>query len=579
MFGDRALPVVALVVLSVLAGLTESVVLTLIAQVAAALVSNVHLVHVTVGPWHISESLVTLLLVGLALSLARLLLMVPLSSMPARIASGVVRGLRVRLFAAFTRASWEIQSREREGHVQEMMTNQIGYAASGAMAATQLVIAGLTLLVLIVSSLLLNVLAAAFVLATVVVLFGLLRPLDAAGARRARSLSQVQMNFASGVGEANRLAEETHVFGRGAAQLQRVADLADRTRVLAYQTQMIGGLIGNLYRALIYVLVIVGLIVLHVTHSGHIASLGAVVLLLVRGGGYGQVAQSSYQTVRQALPFVERVQNAAARYEYSAPVARTRRLAGIRALSFEHVSFGYTSDVEVLTDITFGVAGGESIGIVGPSGAGKSTLSQLLLRLRQPQEGRYRVNGEPADDFADEDWHALVAYVAQEPRLLHASVADNIRYFREIEDAAVEEAARLARIHDDVMSWSDGYDTIVGPRADAISGGQQQRICIARALVGRPAMLILDEPTSALDPRSERLLQDSLRAVQQTLTLFVIAHRMSTLEICDRVMVIVDGRLEAIDTPANLRRQGGYFRATLDMTAGSAERPTLAAPS
>jgi ABC-type multidrug transport system fused ATPase/permease subunit len=225
----------------------------------------------------------------------------------------------------------------------------------------------------------------------------------------------------------------------------------------------------------------------------------------------------------------------------------------------------------VLSDISFRVAGGEAIGIVGPSGAGKSTLVQILLRLRTPQQGRYLVNGVPADAFAGRAWTAMVAYVPQEPRLLHASVAENIRYFRDIPAAAVEDAARLARIHNDIVAWQDGYDTTIGPRADAISGGQQQRICIARALAGRPELLILDEPTSALDPRSESLLQESLLVLKERLTLVIIAHRMTTLEICDRVMVIVDGRLEAFSAAAELKLESAYYRAASALAAGTPE--------
>jgi ABC-type multidrug transport system fused ATPase/permease subunit len=178
------------------------------------------------------------------------------------------------------------------------------------------------------------------------------------------------------------------------------------------------------------------------------------------------------------------------------------------------------------------------------------------------------VNGIAADEFARQAWYSLVAYVPQEPRLLHASVADNIRFYRDMNDAAVEEAARLARIDADVLGWANGYDTVIGPRADAISGGQQQRICIARALAARPEVLVLDEPTSALDPRSESLLQDSLVALRQQLTLFIVAHRMSTLDICNRVMVVVNGRLEAFDTPAGLSRQNSYYRSASALASG-----------
>ena len=171
-------------------------------------------------------------------------------------------------------------------------------------------------------------------------------------------------------------------------------------------------------------------------------------------------------------------------------------------------------------------------------------------------------------DYSEADWTTRVAYVPQEPRLLHASVKDNIRFYREIDDAAIERAGRLARIHDDVMSWPEGYDTIIGPRADAVSGGQKQRVCLARALAAEPEVLVLDEPTSALDPHSETLIGTSLSTLRHQLTLFIVAHRMSTLDICDRVMVIVGGRVVAFDTKAELQRTSPYYRSASLIAAG-----------
>jgi ABC-type multidrug transport system fused ATPase/permease subunit len=153
--------------------------------------------------------------------------------------------------------------------------------------------------------------------------------------------------------------------------------------------------------------------------------------------------------------------------------------------------------------------------------------------------------------------------VPQTPQLIYGSVADNIRYFRDVDDADIERAAQLARIDQDIRAWRAGYETIVGPRASAVSVGQAQRICLARALVLRPRILLLDEPTSALDPTSERLVQESLTHLKGDLTVFVIAHRMSTLDICDRVMVLVNGRLDAFEPFTSLGERSAYYRSAI----------------
>lgn len=561
--------VLALMVASVVAGLIEAAILAAVAQAAAALVDGAQRVDAAIGPLHVNESIGTLLAATFVLAVVRLALQAPLSILPARIVANAGAALQRNIFDAFTRASWTAQARELEGHLQELMNNQAWQASAGSLAATALVASVLTLVALVFAALLLNVVAAAIVLTLAVLLFGLLRPLNQIAARRARALSQAGMNLASGVGEAERLAEETQVFGVAAAQRHRIDRLLESARDLYFRTMLLGRLVPNIYQSLVYLIVVAGLAGLHASNAGHVAALGAVVLLLVRAGSYGQLVQSSYLGVRQTWPYVERILQAEGRYRASAPVTGSRPLTHVRTIAFEKISYAYAPGRRVLSDITFEVTAGETVGIVGPSGTGKSTLVQLLLHLRAADEGRYLVNDVPVEQFSSNDWCARFAYVPQEPRLLHASVEDNISYFRELDRAAVERAARLARIHDDIVTWSSGYETIIGPRADAVSGGQRQRICIARALAAQPKVLILDEPTSSLDPHSENLLQQSLLGLKDDITLFIVAHRISTLDICDRVMVIGDGQLEAFDTITHLKQQNSYYRYAAMLATGS----------
>jgi ATP-binding cassette subfamily B protein len=573
LLGERRGLVMALGVTSILSGLTEAATLAVVAQVAVALANGTKRVHMHIGPLHLVAGVGTLLAVAFAVTLLRLALQFPISILPARIAADVQSQLRQSLFHAFTRAAWGVQSRDREGQLQETMTSQVMQATSGALQATALITSLFTFLVLIATALALNAEAAALVLAVSLLLIAGLRPLRSIGVRRARALSRAQVQYAGGISEAIRLAEETQVFGAGAAQRERVDGFVTHARQLFLMTQVLAKLIPNLFQSLIYVLFVVGLFGIYESGTGHAAALGAVFLLLVRAAQYGQQSQASYQGLSQSLPFIERTQDAARRYAQSAPPQGHEPLQLVRTLAFEDVGYAYRPQRPVLSDVTFEVARGETIGVVGPSGAGKSTLVQILLQLRSPDRGRYLVNGTSASDFVRADWHRLVAYVPQEPRLIHASVADNIRYFRPISEQDVERAARLARIHEDVVKWPAGYGTIVGPRADAVSGGQQQRICLARALAARPEVLVLDEPTSALDPQSEALIQESLTALKHELTLFIVAHRMSTLDICDRVMVVVDGRLVGFDTAELLENENAYYRSASQLAAGFSVGP------
>lgn len=563
LLGDRRRTVVALATSSLVSGFAEAGALALIAEIAAQLVKGAKPAHIHVASWHFVVGVETLIVAALALAMVRLLLQIPISILPARIAADVQARLRTNLFEAFTGASWEVQSRDREGHLQDTMTSQTLQATGGAVQATNLIANSLNFLALLITAFLLNATAAIAILLAGVAMFALLRPLRKVGVRRARALSQAQVQYASGINEAIRVAEETQVFGVAGAQRRRIDALVQRSRSLFFYTQMLTKLVPNLFQSLVLILLILGLALLHAIHPTGSASgsIGAIILLLVRSARSGQQGWATYQSLSQTLPFIERTQDAERRYSESRSPEGDVPLQSVQTLAFQEVSYAYRPDRPVLSGITFEVGRGEVVGIIGPTGAGKSTLIQILLQLRRPQHGQYLVNGIPAERLLRGDWHTRVVYVPQEPRLLHATVAENIRFERELGDETVERAARLAHIHDEIVAWPKGYDTIVGPRADAVSGGQKQRICLARALVAKPEVLVLDEPTSALDPNSEALIQESLGELKHELTLFVIAHRMSTLDICDRVMVIKDGRLTAFDTIELLREHNDYYRS------------------
>jgi ABC-type multidrug transport system fused ATPase/permease subunit len=548
-----------LAALSAVVGLAEAAMLAIVAQVAAALAAKRDFVEAHLGVVSGHVSIRTLLIAGGTLAAVRLILLIPVSSLAARIAADSQAMMRERLVQAFLRASWSVKSTDREGRFQELMTNQVGAATTGVVQTTYALTYVLSFVVFVVSALIVSPQAAGIVLVACLLLFAALRPLSQAGSRAAQALSVTLLEHAGGVSEASRLAEETQVFGVTSAQSARLQRLIEHARQLLFRTQFIVRLVPNIYQSAVYLLLFGGLALIYAVDRSGLASLGAVALLLVRAASYGNMAQNSYQSVRQAQPFVERLEATAERYDDAAWPAGSEPFEALEFLAFQDVSYSYDEGTQTLSDITFDVRAGETIGIIGPSGAGKSTLAQLLLRLREPDTGQYLVNAVPAHSLRRDDWARLVAYVPQTPQLIYASVNENIRYYRDVAQEEVERAAELAGIHGDIITWSNGYDTIVGPRAAAVSVGQAQRICLARALALRPRILVLDEPTSALDPTSERLIQESLTALRGSLTLFVIAHRLSTLDICDRVIVLVGGRLDAVEALEDLELRNAYY--------------------
>ena len=230
-------------------------------------------------------------------------------------------------------------------------------------------------------------------------------------------------------------------------------------------------------------------------------------------------------------------------------------------ISYEHVKFSYIPEKPLLKDINFTVPGGKMYAVVGPSGSGKSTVVNFLPRLYDVDEGRVTIGGVDVRDFDMQYLRDCIGVVTQETYLFNGTIRENLLYAREsATEAELEEACKIANIHDYIMSQPEGYETIVGNRGLKLSGGEKQRISIARVILKDPKILILDEATSALDSISESSIQDALEHMMEGRTSIVIAHRLTTILKADSILVVKDGVIAEQGTHDELLAKNGVYR-------------------
>src|SRR5499427_9249189 len=268
-----------------------------------------------------------------------------------------------------------------------------------------------------------------------------------------------------------------------------------------------------------------------------------------------------YREIKQAVIDIERMFAILAREPEIKDKPDAKPLVVKRgAIRFENVSFAYEPDRQILKGLTFEVPAGHKVAVVGPSGAGKSTISRLLFRFYEVSGGRISIDGQDIRDVTQKSLRAAIGMVPQDTVLFNDTIGYNIRYGRwEASDAEVEQAARLAQIDDFIRLSPKGYETEVGERGLKLSGGEKQRVAIARTILKAPPILLLDEATSALDSHTEKEIQDALDRVSRNRTTLVIAHRLSTIIAADEIIVLDKGMIVERGTHQRLLADGGLY--------------------
>jgi ATP-binding cassette, subfamily B, bacterial len=564
LLSGRGGAVAALAATSTLAGLAEALFLVVVARSAFAITDGDDQFGLVAGIEVTTEQAVG---IALALVVVRTVLAVVTSSQSAKVSNEVVADIRRELARSFMAASWSEQHGNRTGRLQDLLTTFANQGAILIGALLMIITAGASLAALLASAIAIDPVASIVVIGAIAVLGMVLRPLRKAVKGEAKRVAATGMEFATSLNETSQLGMELHVFHVQPQATERIDGLIDRNEKANRRLAFLRQIVPVIYTGMAYLAIVLALGVVAAIDTASLTSVGAVMLVMLRSLGYGQNLQTAIATFNSSLPFLGTLDDELARYRRAALVDHGQPIGRVGALRLQDVSFEYTTDTPVLRHVSATIEPHEIVGIVGPSGSGKSTLVQLLLGLRSPTSGLVLADERDISVLSRAEWARKITFVPQQAHLIAGTVAANIRFLRDdVSQEQIEEAARLANLHHEVLAMAGGYDRQVGEQGSHLSGGQQQRLIIARALVENPDVLILDEPTSSLDVRSESLIRATLDSLRERMTVIVIAHRLSTLDICDRLMVVQDGELKAFDTPENLEKDNDFYREALALS-------------
>ena len=556
--GSDRVRIVAIVALGGLAAVAEGAALVLIVPLAES-VSTERGIGGRIGSLIGTPSPGTVIGLGIGLTIVAAGFRVIGVVSQARLSRRVENEQKRRAYRAYLDAQPSSQRANRSGHLLETVNRgsskgeRIGHVISVGRAVVSVG-------VFVVGAVVVQPAGAVVIMAIGAVMFFAFRPVIVRSRAASRESTLAQLPVTEHLAESEGARLEIRTFGAEPWALGRFNALVDRLTAARVRQALLSGLLTPVYQGSAMVGIFAVLYVARSSEGVDLPSIGAVALLLLRSLSYGQAFQTSYQRVQEVAAVAEAFEDSVRSLEQDRAGWGSATLDPVERVEVDDLRFAYDSGGPALDSVSFEVLRGERVGIVGPSGAGKTTLMNVLLRLLRPDGGEVRINGRVVEEYSAESWARQVSVVPQHPVLLHGTVHENVAFFREgVSREDVVAAAKTAALDDLIRTLPEGYDTVVGPSTRALSGGQVQRIGLARLMAGHPTLLLLDEPTSALDIDAESLIRTSLTQLADDTTVIIVAHRMTTLSFCDRILVFEEGRLVADGPPDEVSVDTRYF--------------------
>jgi len=514
--------------------------------------------------FHLPYTVKFLLLFMVVLFLAKAVFLLLSQQVTVQIVAGFEKKMRHKLLQTTFSARWPFLSAQKVGHLDQTLITEVAsssailYYLSGAM----LVAANLVVYIVLVFNISSLIALLAFVAGAVI--FFVFLPLFRTAKNIAGKTVVANKKLAHYAGESiigskiiKSMALEESVLERGGGILADMKDLYVRLAFLKNITAASLQLVGVFF--------IIGLFAFfYKTATFHFASFAVVVYALNKVITNIQYIHNHAHVISTQIPYLASI----LRYQDEAFQNRESDAGSLpfrfeKELTFKDVSFAYRRRKRAVSTLHFSIQRGEIIGLIGASGAGKTTIVDLLLRLIEPKSGAIFLDGADISRISLKEWRMNVGYMPQDVFLLNDTIENNIRFYNSSLSADdINAAATLSHLSGFVRSLPDGLNTEVGERGIALSGGQRQRIALARVLARKPRILILDEATSALDNESESFIQKSIEKLRRNTTVVIIAHRLSTVMVSDRIITLEEGRIIEEGVPALLlqNEQSRFFK-------------------
>lgn len=512
---------------------------------------------------HLHYDLTTLILLMASLFIFKAIFSYFANYITAKNLADYEKETRNDLFKKTLNASWPYLLEQKIGHLETILITDISRSGGVLDLLSNIILMSTSLLAYSIVALSISTPITLITLGIGVILFFILKPL----LYKTKKLSRVWANNSKIV--ANQVAEYTiggKVIKAAGVENNVLAKIQESLNKL-YEARIKLAIYSNLqvsFQEPMSLLLVTGLFAFsYSSPSFQFTSFVAVIYLVQKMFSFMQAVQGRIGGIYETLPFLKTV------LDYDEQTSKQEEDSNInftdfdfnQILEFKKVTFSYDTNKKTLSDLNFDVKKGEIIGLIGPSGAGKTTIVDLMLRLFKPTVGKILLDQKDIQEIDIKVWRKNISYVSQNIFLLSDTVENNIKFYDDtISSGDVVEAAKLANIYDVIQELPEKFLTITGERGVKLSTGQRQRIVLARALAHKPKILILDEATSALDNESEALIQKTLENLKGKITTIIIAHRLSSIMICDQLIALENGTITERGNPQKLLKdENSYF--------------------